>query len=300
MLVTLAAFDKQQEAHLFAGRLRAEGIFAVTLHDQHVGNNWLQSIALGGAKVAVSSTEYEAAKAVERLCHDGEFKRQLAAEFGDLDDLCCPYCGSADRWKRRPISQLLLSGLSLAFGGILPPWRWIFTCNVCGREFKSRYGLIGKVSGFQFPMEFAEAALPDVPDIQRLREWMHGIWPAKEPDEDSLDPALIPSEDRPGWVCRIDGVVCGFSLADKGTRRLAALFVDPDFKRCGIGRQLHNSAVNWLFANGPQPIWTTVAPYTKCYKFLRAAGWKLSDQEPNGDYRMELEADIWRVRRKKF
>ncbi|HEY8696113.1 MAG TPA: GNAT family N-acetyltransferase [Rhizomicrobium sp.] len=299
MLVTLAAFDKQQEAHLFAGRLRAEGIFAVTLHGQHVGNNWLQSIALGGAKVAVSSTEYEAAKAVERLCRDCEFKRQLAAEFGNLDDLCCPYCGSSDYWKRRPIAQLLLSGLSLAFGGILPPWRWIFTCNVCGREFKSRYGLIGKVSGFQFPMDFAEAALPDVPDMQRLRERREKA-AVDSGEERILDPELVPSDDRRGWVCRIEGALRGFSLADRRTRRLAALLVDPDFERCGIGRQLHNSAVDWLFANGPQPIWTTVAPYTKSYKFLRAARWKLSDQEPNGDYRMELEADIWRVRRKKF
>jgi len=285
---------------MLRGRLWAEGVFAVVAFEHHVGNNWLYSTALSGARVLVRRADGEAARSIERLCRAGEFQRLLEAELGDLDERRCPHCGAADCWKRRPIFQGLLAIAALFLAGLLPPWQWIYYCNVCGTKFRQRYGLIGKASGFALAMEFADASLADVPEMQQLQESMRENWPMERPDEGHLDPALIPSEDRRGWICRIDGALRGFSLAERGTATLAALCVDMDFVRNGIGRRLHNAAVDWLFANGAEAVWTVAAPFTKAHKFFSAAGWKLTDMEDNGDYRLELGAEVWRVRRNKF
>jgi ribosomal protein S18 acetylase RimI-like enzyme len=92
----------------------------------------------------------------------------------------------------------------------------------------------------------------------------------------------------------------GFSISDLGRREISALCVDPDFERNGIGRNLHNSAVDLLFSKGLESISIIAAPYTRAQKFLHAAGWRLTDAEPDGDYRLELRADVWRVRRRRF
>jgi GNAT superfamily N-acetyltransferase len=53
-----------------------------------------------------------------------------------------------------------------------------------------------------------------------------------------------------GWVGEGDGRITGFVIADLERKSLWALFVDPDCERRGIGRQLHDAAVAWLFASG--------------------------------------------------
>ncbi len=54
MLTTVAAFREPWEAHMFCGRLMAEGIAAFVAHECHIGNAWHYSVALGGVKVQVS------------------------------------------------------------------------------------------------------------------------------------------------------------------------------------------------------------------------------------------------------
>lgn len=48
MLITVAHFTDPWEAHLFHGRLDAEGLSAVIVDEHHVWNNWPYALALGG------------------------------------------------------------------------------------------------------------------------------------------------------------------------------------------------------------------------------------------------------------
>lgn len=294
-MLTVATFREVQEAHLFAGRLRAEGIHASVAFQYHVGNNWAYSTALGGAIVQVTNDDYVESKSIERLSRSGEFKRQLEDVFGDLDDLRCPNCGATDYWKRRPIYQGILSIVALFSVGILPPWRWIYFCNVCGTKFGALYGLIGKAAGdFHFSAAYSKAAISDIPEMRQLRGRSNNSGASPKTYESIL------AGSGQGWVCRIGGVLRGFSLASRETRSLAALFVDQDFKRDGIGRQLHKSAVDWLFDDGIDTLSLTIVPTAVALAFLYRAGWKLADEDDQGPYRLDLQADDWRRRRAKF
>ena len=104
MLVTVTSFREPFEAHLFRGRLRAEGLFAVVSHDQHVSAMWSYSVLLGGAKVQVSSDEIELARAVERACCEGSYKKLLQSQLGDLEvepSIANAALYRAQHWRRR-------------------------------------------------------------------------------------------------------------------------------------------------------------------------------------------------------
>ena len=259
MLVTLASFREPQEAYMLRGRLRAEGIVSVVSFAYHVGNNWPIATALGGAKLQVRRGDYEAARSVLSLCQSGEYKRRLQSEIGDLDDTRCPNCGAADYWKRRPLPQAALAIAFTFLVVLLPPWRWLYFCNVCGTKFRSQYRLIGKAVGLRFSMAFEKADLRDFPEMQDFFDFVSANSVRRAQNRADL----IPSERRPAWVCRIDGMLAGFSLADLDAQALVALCVHPDFERNGIGRRLHNRAVHWLFAEGVPTVSATAAPYTQ-------------------------------------
>ncbi len=137
MLTTVAAFREPWEAHMFCSRLEAEGVPAFVVHEYHIGNAWHYSTALGGVKVQVGEERKEEAKSIERRCRGGEFRSLLESEFGAMDDVHCPNCGSGEHWKRRPllgaVFAITLLGL---FRAILPPIGWVYFCNRCGKKFK--------------------------------------------------------------------------------------------------------------------------------------------------------------------
>jgi DNA-directed RNA polymerase subunit RPC12/RpoP len=136
-LTTIATFREPWEAHMFCGRLHVEGIPAMVAHECHVSVNWPFSTALGGVKVQVPRSWAREARIVEARCRAGDFKAELSAELGDLDDLKCPVCGSNQFWKRRTVIQTLLSLISLEFEPI-PPWSWLYHCETCGAKWKDR------------------------------------------------------------------------------------------------------------------------------------------------------------------
>lgn len=138
MLVTVASFREPYEAHLFRGRLAAEGILAFVSHEMHVANKWYLSNGLGGVKVQVSSDEVELARAVERACSRGDYQTLLRAEVGDLDDPVCSHCGGTEFRKRRPFIRAALAiAFSLTTSTVLPPVGWILRCERCLREFRA-------------------------------------------------------------------------------------------------------------------------------------------------------------------
>jgi hypothetical protein len=137
MLVIAASFMESPEAYIFLGRLKAEGIPAYIAHEFHVGNNWAYATALGGVKVQVPADRLGEARHVERLSGAGEFRALLEAEFGDLNEIHCRKCGSADYRRLRPIPrQLLAIVASFLTGTVFPAWGWIHVCNACRTRFK--------------------------------------------------------------------------------------------------------------------------------------------------------------------
>ena len=95
-----------------------------------------------------------------------------------------------------------------------------------------------------------------------------------------------------GWVWESERRIVGFSVADLDARNIWALFVHPAFERRGVGRQLHDRAVAWLFERGAEKIWLTTAAASRAEGFYRAAGWHVAAVEPNGEIRFERRAPL--------
>ena len=91
-----------------------------------------------------------------------------------------------------------------------------------------------------------------------------------------------------GWVCEVDGRVTGFAIVDLAAASLWALFVDPAYERRGIGRLLHDAAVEWLFAAGVARITLTTDPGTRAERFYQSAGWECVGPAEKGEKRYDL------------
>jgi GNAT superfamily N-acetyltransferase len=299
---TIAAFDKTMEAHILRARLQAEDIPAWVAHEYQIANQWTRSIGLLGVQIQVRDEDAAAAQAVVADGKAGAFRALLEEAFGDLDDRRCPKCGASDCWKRRPLLRgtlALLFGLSTA---TVPPLLvWLYFCNVCGTRLRSRYGLIGKAGANSKPsLVFAEAAPADLDAMMAVRESVaQNILRGSVEDERSAYEALLSSGGN-AWTCKIGGFLRGFAIADAKTQRLRALFVDPSFARDGIGRGLHNAAVDWLLAQGAPALRLVTEPGTAAERFFRKAGWRLEDADDEGDHIFKLRPEAWARRRAKF
>jgi hypothetical protein len=136
MWSTVAACRETSEAHLLRGRLEAEGIPAIVMHENHTGVYWTFSTGLGGAKVQVPDELWREARQIESLCREGEFRALLQSAVGDLDEITCPFCGSGEYRKRRPFPRAVVAVcLSLWTGSIFPPLGWIHRCKGCSKEY---------------------------------------------------------------------------------------------------------------------------------------------------------------------
>lgn len=93
-----------------------------------------------------------------------------------------------------------------------------------------------------------------------------------------------------GWVFEEDGKVLGFSIAMEENRSIWALFVLPEMEGRGIGHQLLEAAVNWLWARGVDRIWLGTEPGTRAERFYRDRGWQACGVRDNGEIRFELPA----------
>jgi GNAT superfamily N-acetyltransferase len=91
-----------------------------------------------------------------------------------------------------------------------------------------------------------------------------------------------------GWVCEADGRIVGFAVADLVRQNLWALFVEPGYEGRGIGRRLHEAALDWLFESGATAIWLNTSPDTRAERFYTTADWQYAGREPNGEIRFEM------------
>jgi hypothetical protein len=138
MLVTVGKFLFAYEAHNFASRLRAEGVFAVSQQHGFGYANWSWVLAHGGFRVWVVDAELEATRAVIVKILDGEFQRELEAEFGDLDDVACPTCGSEDFLSRSAYADIAMAILLFPIGVSIPALPRVHRCETCANWWSEK------------------------------------------------------------------------------------------------------------------------------------------------------------------
>jgi len=77
------------------------------------------------------------------------------------------------------------------------------------------------------------------------------------------------------FVCELDGRIIGFSAADPRDGSIFALFMDPDYEKCGFGTLLFERACKVLTVAGCRRRWLITSAGTRAEQFYRNAGWKL-------------------------
>ncbi len=93
-----------------------------------------------------------------------------------------------------------------------------------------------------------------------------------------------------GWVHEESDKVVAFGIADQAHRNIWALFVALGFEGQGIGSELPEMMVTWLFEQSQEPVWLTTGRNTRAEHFYSAAGWRAVGSAANGEIRFELSA----------
>ena len=142
-------------------------------------------------------------------------------------------------------------------------------------------------------MTIREARLDDIEQIQIVRNLV---------TENPLsNPGLVTDKDceefmferGKGWVCEIDNEIVGFSIADLRDNNIWALFLNPQFEKRGIGRQLHDVMLDWYFTQTKEKVWLGTAPKTRAETFYRKSGWTEAGLHGKGEIKFEMTIDEW-------
>lgn len=145
-------------------------------------------------------------------------------------------------------------------------------------------------------MIFRTATIADIKQIQIVRNAVK---------ENTLsNPALVTDADvedfivrrGKGWVCVIDDVVVGFSIADLVDHNIWALFVHPDAEGKGIGKQLHDLMMSWYFSQTDTTVWLSTTPGTRAETFYKMQGWKEVGLYGKGEVKFELQKVDWKMK----
>jgi GNAT superfamily N-acetyltransferase len=143
-------------------------------------------------------------------------------------------------------------------------------------------------------MIFREAVMGDIPQIQEVRNSVK---------ENVLsDPGLVTDQDcadfltvrGKGWVCVINDLIVGFSIADLQDNNIWALFVRPEYEGLGIGLKLHQLMLDWYFDQEKENVWLGTAPNSRAERFYRKAGWKACGTHGKGEIKFEMNAEEWK------
>ncbi len=142
-------------------------------------------------------------------------------------------------------------------------------------------------------MIIREATIADITQIQFVR---HSV------NENKLsNPELVTDEDceeymtirGKGWVCEVDEEIAGFAIADLHDNNIWALFVQPKYEQQGIGRKLHDTMLNWYFAQTQITLWLSTSPNTRAASFYRKAGWLETGTYGKGELKFEMNYANW-------
>ena len=137
-----------------------------------------------------------------------------------------------------------------------------------------------------------EARGTDLPGISRVRtSVVENLLTREQLDQRGITEASVAASflaDSKGWVALSGDEVVAFSIADRASRSIFALFVLPQFEGRGLGSQLFDMAVDWLWANGADLVWLTTGPDTRAAGFYERRGWVATGTTETGDVRYEL------------
>ena len=97
-----------------------------------------------------------------------------------------------------------------------------------------------------------------------------------------------------GWVCEIDNIIRGFSIADVEDHNIWALFVHPRYEKMGIGKSLHRMMLEWYFNTTVEKVWLSTAPGSRAETFYRKAGWIQVGQTVTGEIKFEMTLELWK------
>jgi GNAT superfamily N-acetyltransferase len=141
-------------------------------------------------------------------------------------------------------------------------------------------------------MTFREATLPDIPQMQIIRNAvLENVLSDPGKVKDSDYEKFILSQGK-GWVCASENELLGFAIADLTGNNIWALFVRPKSERRGIGRKLHDIMLDWYFSQTRKKVWLGTAPNTRAAEFYKRAGW-LEKGLYGKEIRFEMEWKDW-------
>jgi GNAT superfamily N-acetyltransferase len=142
-------------------------------------------------------------------------------------------------------------------------------------------------------MIIREAKIEDIKQIQVVRNSVK---------ENTLsDPGLVTDKDcedfiitrGKGWVCEINNEVVGFSIVDLKENNIWALFLKPEFEKRGIGKQLHDTMLDWYFVQTKVNVWLGTSPNTRADLFYRKMGWTEIGKHGKGEIKFEMTYEAW-------
>lgn len=145
-------------------------------------------------------------------------------------------------------------------------------------------------------MHLRTATSADIPRIQVVRHLVK---------ENILsNPALVTDQDcddyinqrGKGWVAEVDGIIIGFAIVDLVDHNVWALFLDPAHEKQGIGRQLHDTMLDWYFQQTEATLWLSTSPGTRAEAFYRKAGWIDVGAYGKGEIKFEMTHPAWTQR----
>jgi GNAT superfamily N-acetyltransferase len=90
-----------------------------------------------------------------------------------------------------------------------------------------------------------------------------------------------------GWVAEVDGVIAGFSYAERSDASIWALFVSQEYEGRGIAKALLGLAVDWLFEQGYDCVKLSTSAGTRADRFYASQGWARTVlNERNAEFRL--------------
>jgi GNAT superfamily N-acetyltransferase len=143
-------------------------------------------------------------------------------------------------------------------------------------------------------MIYREAKIEDIGQIQIVRNSVK---------ENILsNPNLVTDKDceifltirGKGWVCEIDGKIVGFAIADLQDNNIWALFLQPEFEKKGIGKQLHKIMLDWYFTQTKHKVWLGTSFNTRAEYFYRKAGWQEVGIHGTREIKFEMTYESWK------
>lgn len=139
---------------------------------------------------------------------------------------------------------------------------------------------------------FREATAADMPAIARVRTSVRENHLSVEQlrargiTNESVAASFL--ADSKGWAAEREGEIVAFSIADRASRSIFALFVLPAYEGQGLGSRLLEIAQQWLHENAVHDVWLTTGPDTRAARFYERRGWTAVGPDAHGDVRYEL------------